>query len=500
MNRNAEWNVYCKDIADQIPVSVEHCAQRAIARARILKIRRNLIRIPAASLLALLVLFTVLVNTSISFAKAVGTIPTLRELAQFVAQSPSVRAAIDYDFVQPLELTQKRDGTTVTIHYAIADERRLSLYYSVIDATGKDSGYVVVDSELSENGSMGIFPLMHGDQYNNDGYYGDIREIRFDIFQDYALPLETTLTFNLREAADVLNNPDLGHHSTFLELTDDVWRFEISLDPKLTPRNLIVFEQHGTLSGSADADSNVPNNALHAEQPNDQESALPNVIIYEINEWLTVEGQRLCILELAVYPTGSWLSYRPDPENTSIFGLSGLKLEDENGNIWGNRQDNGVTAYSYSDGTEEVFIESTYFSNPQNLTLIITNLSLSSLEKRFATINTHEMTLTGLPDNIRLVTLERNGERLNVRFECDFDMVGGYSNPASFWQPFSYYYTTADGSKHQLILGDLQETDNNKPGVFYVNYSVDVFDEGPIVLELGRRKWHEVVGIRIPIK
>ena len=110
------------------------------------------------------------------------------------------------------------------------------------------------------------------------------------------------------------------------------------------------------------------------------------------------------------------------------------------------------------------------------------------------------MTLTGLPDNIRLVSMSRSGDRLNIRVECDFDIVGGFSDPAFYWQPFFFQYTTPDGNTHQLVFGDEQETDNNNPGVFYVNFSVDGLDEDTIILELTPYRWHEVVGIRVPIK
>ena len=505
MNRNAEWDGYRAEIAEHVPASIEHCAQRAIRRARKRSVRMNLIRIPTVSIMAMAIVFTVAVNTSLDFAKAVGEMPALRELARFVARSPSIKAAVENNHVQTLGLSEERDGIIVTIHYAIADERRLSLYYEITDTTGERGELVAVDTTLWERGAENPYPLLHGFPNNPGGHGSGIMEMRFEIAHDMILPSETMLTFVLRDASAEQSEP--GSDSRFAhsisELPDDAWRFELSLEPSVAAISAVDANTlRSPLDDQFENGSTTPDGMRQADlQPESKQTPQNDVVRYSIDEWLEVEGQRVYIMELAVYPTGSWLSYRIDPDNSSLMTIGLLELEDENGNIWGYRQDSGVSAYLYPDGTMEVFIESSYFANPQSLTLIISSISLYPRETRYATLDAVEMTLEGLPGNMRLDSMEQVGELLNVRIESDFDMING---ERCYYTPINTdEYITANGDKHELIWGDMQETDEGNPGVFYSSFSVKGYEDGPILLELSQYlpayRLYEATDVRIPV-
>ncbi|MFR7893274.1 MAG: DUF4179 domain-containing protein [Dysosmobacter sp.] len=55
------------------------------------------------------------------FARACGRIPLLADLAKAVSWSPSLSAAVENDYVQPLRLSQSKNGITARVEYLIVD-------------------------------------------------------------------------------------------------------------------------------------------------------------------------------------------------------------------------------------------------------------------------------------------------------------------------------------------------------------------------------------------
>ena len=84
----------------------------------------------------------------------------------------------------------------------------MAKYFSNLFGVGKGSEYVAVNTALFEGSSEGMRPLLRGLPHYNNGYNGEIMEIRFEFTRNYALPLDTMLTFDLHDAVGVSNNPD----------------------------------------------------------------------------------------------------------------------------------------------------------------------------------------------------------------------------------------------------------------------------------------------------
>lgn len=72
-----------------------------------------------------------MVNASPAFAISCAKVPVLRELAAAVAFSPSLRAAVEHDYVQYIGRTEGADRISVTAEYVIASPARAHLFYSV---------------------------------------------------------------------------------------------------------------------------------------------------------------------------------------------------------------------------------------------------------------------------------------------------------------------------------------------------------------------------------
>ena len=129
MNRNEEYWALAAQLRET-PPELEGTVDRARARARKKHLRRWL-GIPAASLGGVAAAFVLLVNCSLPFAQACGRIPGLRDLAAAVALSPSLKAAVENDFVQVVDREQTENGITFRLDYLILDAMQINFFYTV---------------------------------------------------------------------------------------------------------------------------------------------------------------------------------------------------------------------------------------------------------------------------------------------------------------------------------------------------------------------------------
>ena len=111
MNREEEYRALEKEL-ENLPESLETVVQRAAARKKNLQKKRRVFGIPAASLAACFAGFVLLVNLFPPFAYACGGVPLLRKLAKAVAWSPSLLAAVENEYVQPIDQSKTVNGIT----------------------------------------------------------------------------------------------------------------------------------------------------------------------------------------------------------------------------------------------------------------------------------------------------------------------------------------------------------------------------------------------------
>lgn len=130
MTRNEEYNALLAEL-EQTPKALEHTVERAMKRERTSQRKRRFLGLPLAGLAACFAAFVLLVNLSVPFARACGNVPLLRELAKAVAWSPSLSAAVENEYVQPIGQSQTANGVTVTVEYVIVDQKQLNVYYTL---------------------------------------------------------------------------------------------------------------------------------------------------------------------------------------------------------------------------------------------------------------------------------------------------------------------------------------------------------------------------------
>ena len=129
MDRMEEYKAL-RDAPEELPPALDGAVARARARARRRRLWRR-VSAPAGSAAAVFAAFVLLVNLSTPFALACGRVPVLKELAAAVAFSPSLKAAVENDFIQYIGQSQTDNGVTMTVEYVIVDEKQVNIFFTL---------------------------------------------------------------------------------------------------------------------------------------------------------------------------------------------------------------------------------------------------------------------------------------------------------------------------------------------------------------------------------
>ena len=297
----------------------------------------------------------VLVNVSVPFAHACGSIPLLRELAKAVAWSPSLSAAVENEYVQPIGQTQTQNGITATVEYVIVDRKQVNLYYTLdFDPA---LGELYADYEITPGqgsagtaGSMALEP-------------GALTEINRD-YVDVDVPEALDLTISIyREEPE---NPEEPKDELFEQ--QPVWEepdylaeltFHLEFDPTFTAQGEIL--------------------PLHTE--------------------FTLDGQTFTLQEAEIYPTHLRLTLTADPDNTAWLAGLDLYLENEHGERF-EKSLGGITASGdpEGEGMGTFWLDSPLFSQGEHLTLHITGVRWKDKDAPPVKLNLAEGTAENLPE------------------------------------------------------------------------------------------------------
>ena len=194
MNRNQEYEALLREL-EPAPPALDGTAERAARRLR-RKRRLRVFGIPAGSLAACFAAFVLLVNLFPPFARACGNVPVLRALAQAVAWSPSLSAAVEHDYVQPMGQSQTVNGITATIEYVIVDQKQVNIFLTL-----EGEGYETLTAELPEFTPQQKCAVLGADSLQAPG---TLLHVTLD-YQDNDVPEGFTMAFQVtgESAADV---------------------------------------------------------------------------------------------------------------------------------------------------------------------------------------------------------------------------------------------------------------------------------------------------------
>ena len=350
MDRKQEYDTLMQELR-HTPPALEGTLDRALARRQA---RRRRLR-PLRSLAAAAAVFVLLVNVSTPFAQACSNIPILGWLAQAVCFSHSLSSAVEHDWVQKVDQTQRDSGYTLTLENLIVDQKQIHLFYTLAwEDPACEYAMVYVDSER-----LSPRPSVLSDSVNVPQ---DAGHIVLD-YREEQVPDRLDLDLTVR------TNGDGSPAARF--------RFQITLDPSLTAVGQIL----------------------------------------PVEQWVELDGQQICVDRLEIYPTHARLMLRDSPDNTARLVSLLCRLEDETGRQY--EREGGLSGFSDPDTgfLTELRLASPYFQQPERLTLRITGAVWQDPEEAEVTVDLAAGTAAGLPDEVQLTGVDEESDRTVLYFQ-----------------------------------------------------------------------------------
>jgi hypothetical protein len=368
MNRNEEYTAL-RDSLAETPQQLAYTVTRALKRKKASRRRARIFGVPAGSLAVCFVAFMLLVNLFPPFARACGGVPVLRELAKAVAWSPSLSAAVDNEYVQPVGQEQSKNGITARVEYLIVDRKQLNVFYTLdTDRYG----------QLDADGAVTLPDGGDGYGSSSSSYgtpNGDLRQLSVN-FVDRDIPDGLTLTLKVYEVPSQDNEVPVEERSEgdeyFAERAPDpdtlvTFTFDLTFDPWFTAQGETV----------------------------------------AVGKTFQLEGQTLTLEQAEIYPTHLRLDFGYDPDNTAW--LTGLDFYVENKK---GEQFVPVTNGILSTGEENspsmvtYWMDTTYFSDSKELKLYITQAQWLEKDREKIRLNLATGEHDPLPDGTELAGIQ----------------------------------------------------------------------------------------------
>lgn len=367
-----------KDRLEQVPLPLETAdgaIMQGLERAKREKLqthakrKRTIWSLAAAALLILTLATTIRVSPA--FANAIASIPGMEKFVELIQNDKGLQAVFENEYYQPIGESQTVGNATLTIDGVILDESGMNIFYTIESAVEMDD--IRMETPVLEN--LHDIPL-GGITYNSPVAEEDSPKIYTDI-----------LTFNFQEPMQF----DSLEFTLGLEVTLDGEDFNFSVP------------------------FTVPNNIEPSKH-------------YAMNEEVEVEGQKFTVEEVTVHPLRVGIRISFDPDNKKkILQFEDIRLEDENGEVWGSIM-NGFSAFGgINDGEVTFFLQSNYFEMPEELYLRINKMQAVDIEDSYFLVDTDKDLLLHSPkdDRLKLIKSSRTGFEMTLKIDYDPDHTYG---------------------------------------------------------------------------
>ena len=410
--RMSEYENMINDLEAAVPAELESVWDRASARE---KKHRKVMRFvkPAGSIAAVFACFVLSVNFITPVAQACSKIPVLKDLAAAVDFSGSLSRAVENNYVQPIGLSQTKNGIKADIDYVIVDRKQVNIFYRLEYETGGEIGK---DIERNENTQLAALVEIgtdmppHGITWSGgpDEEEGQLRSITID-FTDSDVPETIPLVLKAKERDTQTWN--------YAEENLAVFTFTLEIDPYYTAQGRTI----------------------------------------ELNEELDILGQNFTLTTVDIYPTHLQLNVESDKANN--MWLKSLDFYVEAAGKAGDSMletINGISALGSRDTPEMTAFrkESPWFYDTDNLKIIITGARLAEKDMEGIDIKVTEPdagVISGrLPDGVCLedISAEKNADgKQNV--EISFKTVKGIDcgRTSEIYEVFEREYLDGEGRK-----------------------------------------------------
>lgn len=314
--------------------------EQGIRRARRNRRRKYLTWQLSAVLVSVAILFLSFIKISPTFAAYIDQFPCMHSIVVLIEGDRGLTEAIQHHALQKLNLSQQKGQTTVTINSMIADKQQIIFFYTI-----KNPAQKIVDS-------LDNFALK-----NTDG-----RSLAGSVDFGYAITLKKVHVIHERISFT------LNHH----QLTN--------------PIQLTLKIKQGRFSFRI---------------PVDLKKIAASSVHYSVHKTVSLQGQKLTIQSVDLYPTRAAVHISFDPHNTKrITALNDLQLIDQTGMAV--TRENGISEIEQSRNARIYFLQSNYFNRPQSLYLVLTSAQYIDKDSRNVLISINKKQLLKSPSDHRI--------------------------------------------------------------------------------------------------
>ena len=425
MNRMEELNALLAEADREIP-ELEGTLDRAYAKKK--KRTAQIVLRSLGSFAAGFAIFVLLVNFCAPVAYACSRVPGLRELAKAVTFSRSLSDAVDNEFVQPMDLSQTANGITAEIAYLIVDQKQVNVFYRL-----SSEEYPILNADPDVYNSEGGYLHHSLVNYAFDLEPGELGNFTID-FTDGDVPERLICSLQVW-ASDISAGPPEP-------VTDRFPEFEDIPEPTYLAEFefLLEFDPLFTAAGK----------------------------LYEVNQTVEIDGQKLTVTEVEVYPSNLRINVRENESNTAWIQTLEYYIETDRG-IRFDSGSNGLIATGSADDPylTSYRAESTYFYDVEQLKIVITGAKF--LEKAQET--TYVNLVTGetgpLPQGAAFESALREGDDWIVSFRAD------WTEGTPMHQLFQHLYYDPEGNEYEINMWSSTFGEEDENGKF--TYFLDIF-------------------------
>ncbi|MGN7401206.1 DUF4179 domain-containing protein [Cytobacillus praedii] len=327
--------------------------------------------------------FLTSIRVSPVFASYVSSIPGMEKLVELISDNKGLMLAVENKYIQEINTAQEKGGLKVTFDSVIADEKGMVIFQT-IEAKKKQEKFYVNDLKLES--ADGTELELGSYSYGAHKPHGELRTkemATMDFF--FEEPLKTKefiLTFTV-ETNDY----------------EEDFRFLFTLEKPLKATKTI-----------------------------------------EMNKTILIEGQKITIKNIKIYPLRVAVHVVMDPENSKkIFTFEDIRLVDENGEAW-TKIANGFTASQLNDNEHILYLQSNYFKEPKELYLVMNKLQAVDQEDAYVKVDIENEKIINQPtgDHLALLDVKSGSIILKLKTEEEFN-----------YSPFSSL-RDADGNEIEL--------------------------------------------------
>jgi len=385
------------------------------------------ITIPIGVLASLMVVFILTVNLSPVFAHALEQIPVLNKLAAILTFSPelkeyvnyshSLSAAVNNDYLQHIGQKQTSMGITINIKYVIVDQKQLHIFYTLeseiyemmflsdielLNADGLPAGEYIIFTSNSKIGYL-----------SGEIQQDSLRHVFFD-FINSDIPDDIIIKCSVRDSYESEYVPNEEQTTAFTNIFSPVpitsFSIPISID-------LGLIQQTETI---------------------------------EINRELFIDGQNIIIASVDINPTHTRVNIIENEENTAKLQSMYLYLIDENNN---RIEPTGYSNDQWVDsGTStNYYLESYFFSEYSNLTLVITDVIWLNKNAKLTRINLLSGEAENLPPGVKLIE--------SIRRDNDWALI--FSAPNKEQKYFDQHFIEMNRQTYNLFDKVFYDRDSN---------------------------------------